>query len=1427
MAKVTEEIDLKLNDTSVDSELSKVANSAKKADESISHLQGNLDKLGKSAESTRVDEFNKKWDEVHTTSEELAASLESLQERLKNATNPNDLRQLGVEMDALRAKTTEYANSLKSINITSPEGSYMINPDKVTSQLNEMAKTAGDQMSSILTKKLKAGFSQVTSIIRKSITSTLNFAKTAVSKYFGVLKSGFTSLFNFVKKQFSSVASYGKNAFGGLGSLLGQLKSLIGVIGLGYLAKNMYELSSSAINLEGTMKNVFGEMTDDIRDWSDEFASRFTLTSMQARSFATEFGTALGNLGLDDKAKTEMSKNLTALSGDIASFYGKSAEESAKLVKGAVTGQTRSLKQLGIVLNDATLNQYALAQGYAQTYTNMSETDKAIVRYNYLLSQTVGLQGTASNSEGTWTDQIRMLKANFQQLGAILGGLLIKVLYPIVTVLNQIIVSAINAMNILGKIMGFDPVSLSELTGAGAGAIDDTTDALEDEADAIDGVGKASKKAGENLQGFDKLNNITTQSSSGSGKTAGAGIGGGIDFDSYYENIADGNKANKITKFFDELWKLLGEKNWEGVGTHLAKGLNEVNDSIYKLLKNEKNYNKIKKLADNISYFFKGLLNIDTSKIGANIGAGVNLITFAINELYNSLTAEDILTGIGSKIENFFEGLSSEIDFNRLGMSMTTGMRTMMDIARGFFDSAEANDLSGQLSNNIKDFIGGAIERLLGNGGAEEIGQNIASILNFAFDLLSGLFDPANAAKVGDAVVTLLNTAITDLDESKLQSAASNILSTIGNIFRRISNIDTDELSDKISGAINGAVDEGSLSNAASGLASGFLKLFELLGETIKKIKLTSITGSILIGVGDAIKNNQEGAKYLGEALGIVLGGTLVINATGLGIKILGKALMEKLATYLAGSAASSSIGGAVGTAAGSGTAASAASAGASSLGASLGWALIYAIAAYIGFRLGNVIGDAIVDSIAKINTNKINNAIEGINIDDNVKVTESNVEQLRKVTNQYEAMCDAIAEYNETWGDVSTTDLNLIDDVAAYEQMFELQVKLVGTMRQMKETGVEIEGLDEAIQKLSRNYATASGRSTAIMEAMALLGDGFIDVKAAVEEFDTSLENSQTTVKESSQVILNDLLTTLDATDELPQIGTNNSTSYIEGITDTFNADTSVESSLTNLLSSAEEEGKVTSEAAGTNIGTTLAGSTVNVIDANTSVQTSYSDLISRASNEANGVATVQAKQVGENITAGIEEGINSPEKNTSIFNTIGNFCSNLINTFKTNLGIHSPSKVFRELTAFIPEGAALGIEDGEADALDAIEKFSDNLISKFDSKSINIREMLNLDGIDEVMSTARNKVKTSLQGLQSDVFVQPNFRRFELDAITAQGSTNAVLEQKLTNMASRMNMNNSNRQMTVSVYLDASNKLGDFIIDTVNGQVVRGGAF
>lgn len=1530
MAKVTEEIELKLNDESLDEELSKVSSSAKQADESLASMQRSLDKVGKGSKAIQsgvgvtkefrdaIENLKTSFQRLHETqaqtaklstidtmttqANELRNKLQEVEKKYAEAFKAKDysgIRQIGGELDVLREKAREYAETLKSaqsqgisINTESDE------LDEFRNRINTVAQDAGNTLRDHLKNGIKQGLSQISTLVKKSISTTLNFGKQAVSKYFGMLKNGFTSLFSYIKKQFSSIGNIGKNAFGGLGNIFSQLKGVLGVVGFGYLIKSMYQLSDAAINMEGTMSNVFGDMTDDIRSWSDEFADRFTLTIEQARSFATSFGTIFGNLGISGEAQSEMSKNLTALTGDIASYYGKTTEESSKMIEQAIAGNVRSFKQLGIVMNDTVLNEYAMARGYNQTYSQMNETNKAILRYNYLLSQTTAMQGNASASAGTWTNQIRMLKANFQSLGSLLGGALIKLLYPVVTILNQIVSSAVNAMNALAKLLGFDPVSISELTGVsggGAPAIEDTTDALEDEADAMDGVGKASKNAAENLQGFDKLNNMTSQSASGaSGKGAGAGLGGLIDFDSYYKNVGD-LEDSPLKKYLDELWQLLADKKWKDAGKHLAKGINSLVDTLYKALTNKKLYNGIDDFSDAITDFYDGLLDIDFENIGRTLGAGFNLITYAINRLYEDASSKDLLKRTGAKIADFFLGLSSEVDWVGAGKAFVTGFRSLMDIMRGFFDTAEANDLSGKLSQNIKDFISGAVERLFGNGGAEEIGRNIASLLNFAFDLLSGLFDPENADKIGTSIVAVINTAINNIDEKKLEETLSSILNFIGNAFGKIGDIDTDTLSDKIAGAINGVAEDGSLENAAKGLATGFLKIFELIGKIVTKIDWFSVGDSILSGIAKAIEENPDGGSYFVVALGAIFGGIIIEGLLQSGLTILGDAIITWLSNKLAGASLGSSIGSAVTNGTAEATAAS------GTAGTTLGgaFAAAFKVAAVVavaamavelidGFR------STIENGLNEINYNKesekpqLKMDVDSESIIDyqrrllalqfaykdltgDIKSARVYLEELRREgyenTEQFKALDDAINNYDDAGFFGKQKALDAVYEAAGNVQIGVNQASLalsqldqqsfdnlantfdiieVGTLYTLEDLQKLADEAGEAGKETGENYADnlTTSLSDIDVEGVVIptLEEGFgvattLAGKAGNEVADEYDENLTDTINNDSSV--------REAfTNQQTNAGTSATTvagvqgaavanAYLSNNSGTINSDISVQNATRQNMTLAGQGANTVAITQGQTTARSYTSNVATTVSADTSIATNLTNKVSSATSQASATAGSKGKEIGGNIVDGVAAGVNDETKHSKIADVVGGLCSKIIGCFKDKLDINSPSKVFTDLAGFIPSGVAVGIEDNEDVALDAVKSFSDDIVSKFNLETVDVSEMIDVQGIDDVMSVARDKISSSLSGLtstvgvQSDMVVQPKFKQTELDALTAQDASNSILEQKLTNMASRLGMNQGSKMMNVSVYLDASNKLADFVINTQNGQVVKGGAF
>ena len=121
----------------------------------------------------------------------------------------------------------------------------------------------------------------------------------------------------------------------------------------------------------------------------------------------------MGNAqGIANEKGIIMAKNLTQLAGDMASFYNSTAEDTGKALESVYTGMTLSMKQYGIVLNEANLNQFALEKNLGKTIDQMNQAEKATLRYNYIMAQMAKVQGDFAKTSGSWANQIRILKQN-------------------------------------------------------------------------------------------------------------------------------------------------------------------------------------------------------------------------------------------------------------------------------------------------------------------------------------------------------------------------------------------------------------------------------------------------------------------------------------------------------------------------------------------------------------------------------------------------------------------------------------------------------------------------------------------------------------------------------------------------------------------------------------------------------------------------------------------------------------------------------------------------------------------------------------------------------------------------------------------------------------------------------------------------------
>ena len=182
---------------------------------------------------------------------------------------------------------------------------------------------------------------------------------------------------------------------------------------------------------------AFGKYAKEVRQFTDNALDQFGLSKLAASEAAASFGALAKGMGLSDKKAATLSKELTGLSADLASYFNLSNEDAASALEGIFTGQTQSLKKLGVVMTQVNLEDFAAKQG--KVYKEMSEGEKVLLRYEYVLDRTKDAQGDyARTSDGT-ANSIKTFKSAIQDLGTTFGREILPIITPVVQKITELI----------------------------------------------------------------------------------------------------------------------------------------------------------------------------------------------------------------------------------------------------------------------------------------------------------------------------------------------------------------------------------------------------------------------------------------------------------------------------------------------------------------------------------------------------------------------------------------------------------------------------------------------------------------------------------------------------------------------------------------------------------------------------------------------------------------------------------------------------------------------------------------------------------------------------------------------------------------------------------------------------------------------------
>ena len=224
------------------------------------------------------------------------------------------------------------------------------------------------------------------------------------------------------------------------------LNTLLRTLGLLAVARKAFDVLKTGVDYASDLAEVqnvvdvtFKGSASAINSWAKTTLDAYGMNEVSAKRYAGTIGAMLKSSGLAGDSIVGMSKDMVGLAGDMASFYNLDLETAFQKIRSGISGETEPLKQLGINMSVANLEAYALAQGIEKSYSEMSQAEQVMLRYNYLMSTTADAQGDFARTSDSWANQTRLLAESWLQFTGILAEQFLPMLTTVVTWLNGVV----------------------------------------------------------------------------------------------------------------------------------------------------------------------------------------------------------------------------------------------------------------------------------------------------------------------------------------------------------------------------------------------------------------------------------------------------------------------------------------------------------------------------------------------------------------------------------------------------------------------------------------------------------------------------------------------------------------------------------------------------------------------------------------------------------------------------------------------------------------------------------------------------------------------------------------------------------------------------------------------------------------------------
>ena len=242
-------------------------------------------------------------------------------------------------------------------------------------------------------------------------------------------------------------------SLGGIKGILAGLGIAVGIKEIGKLGMSCIDAASEIKELDNVLEQVFERGSNEVVKWADSISTNVGRASFELQQQAAIFGAVFKGAGIKTDDLHDMSLALSELAADFSSFYDNDMSEVFTALKSGLTGETEPLKRYGIIINETTMAEYALAEGIKTKWREMSEAQKQIVRYNFLMDKTKFIQGDAERTIDSYANQVKVLEAYWDSISRTLG--------------QKFIPAGENTLHVINSLMGAIDGWLNKPTAGG------------------------------------------------------------------------------------------------------------------------------------------------------------------------------------------------------------------------------------------------------------------------------------------------------------------------------------------------------------------------------------------------------------------------------------------------------------------------------------------------------------------------------------------------------------------------------------------------------------------------------------------------------------------------------------------------------------------------------------------------------------------------------------------------------------------------------------------------------------------------------------------------------------------------------------------------------------------------------------------------